>query len=418
MATIKKFHLPSCRGGECKCQWALDYRPLGVRGKRRRMRFETKKGAERFLAETAVKAARGEYLEPARVPTFREVAEDFYRTKTTFRPSHVFNIRTRLDKQILPRFGDEKIDRISVAAVEALRDVMRDQGYAPKTINPTLQLVAAVFRLAIRRGQCTRNPGEIVERVVAPAVELTFGGETGSSDDVRPDAILAPDEIGRLLDAATSGLWQTLFKTAFLTGARSGELLSLRWTDVELPREGNGKMSIRRSLTWSRLKGEPARPRLFPPKTRAGLRTIGIPPALVSDLRRWKLQCPPTKDNLVFPDFEGKYMRREHLLRRGFYPTLARAGLRTLTFHSLRHSCASVLIKCGTPLTEIQHHLGHANPAITLRVYSHWFSDATDTIVADKLAEVIAEHLDSSPEIEKSGHFVGTPAGRIAPASP
>jgi len=62
-----------------------------------------------------------------------------------------------------------------------------------------------------------------------------------------------------------------LFETAYLTGAREGELLALRWTDLELAKTGPGKMAIRRSLSWARLKSEPTRPHYYPPKTRPGV---------------------------------------------------------------------------------------------------------------------------------------------------
>jgi hypothetical protein len=65
-----------------------------MHGSRRRVRFRTRKQAERFLTETAHKAARGEYVEPAKVPTFAEVAEDWFRSKTDRRPSHVSDLRT------------------------------------------------------------------------------------------------------------------------------------------------------------------------------------------------------------------------------------------------------------------------------------------------------------------------------------
>src|SRR5260370_32345267 len=121
MASISKFHLAHCSGGDCNCLWALDYRPLGVRGPRRRVRFKTKKAAERFLAETALQASRGEYVEPAKVPAFGEIAEDWIEGKSDRRPSHVFDLRTRLDKQILPVFGRLKPDRATVTAVLTFR---------------------------------------------------------------------------------------------------------------------------------------------------------------------------------------------------------------------------------------------------------------------------------------------------------
>jgi len=409
MARIAKFHLPSCQGGDCECLWELDYRPQGLYGPRRRVRFQTKKAAERYLAQTALQAARGDYVEPAEVARFAEVAEDWFRSKTDRRPSHVCDLRARLDQHILPAFGARKIDRVAVIAIEQFRDGLRERGYAYRTINTILRIIGAVFRLALKRGQCAKNPVDGVDRAVAAAKEIRPGAAAdGSGEEVNPERILTPEEIGRLLEAASAGIWRTLIKTAFVSGARSGELLALRWTDLELPKEGPGKIAIRRSLSWARRTGEEIRARFYPPKTKAGIRTIGIPAELVSELRRWKLQCPPSADQLVFPAPAGQPMHRERLLRQGFYPALRRAKLRAVTFHSLRHSCASVLIKRGVAITDLQHHLGHANPAITLRIYAHWFGDSSDSSVADKLAQVMVDHLGSAGESEQSGHSVGT----------
>ena len=347
MASIKKFHVASCSGSDCQCLWALDYRPLGMQGQRRRVRFRTRKQAERFLAETAHQAAHGQYVEPAKVPTFAEAAEEWFRSKTDRRPSHVSDLRTRLDKHLIPLFGKRRLDVIRVAEVERLRDGLRDRGYAPTTINQILRIAGAVFTLAIKQGRCATNPLDRVGRARRPASEINLD-DNGSDDGLTPDSILDPDEVRRLLEAASQGFDRTLFLTAFVTGAREGELLALRRAELELPKEGPGKMAIRRSLSWARLKGEDIRPRYFPPKTKAGRRVIEIPNELVVALKHWKLQCPKSTDDLVFPTPEGQPLCRDRLLRTRFYPALARARLRRVTFHSLRHSCASALIADGT----------------------------------------------------------------------
>jgi integrase len=97
-------------------------------------------------------------------------------------------------------------------------------------------------------------------------------------------------------------------------------------------------MAIRRSLSWARLKGEETRPRDFPPKTKAGRRTISVPVLLLADLKRWKLQCPKSEDGLVFPTLERKPVCRDWLLRVAFYPTLSRVSTETRDFHTLRHT--------------------------------------------------------------------------------
>jgi hypothetical protein len=162
MASIEKFHVASCTGKDCSCLWVFDYRPLGLFGPRRRVRFKTRKQAEQFQTDTLQRASRGDYIEPAKVPTFGDIAEEWFKSKLVRRPSHVFDLRTRLDKQILPVFEKEELDRITVAAVERFRDKLRDEKYAHRTINRILWIVGSVFRLAIKRGQYAKNPVDSV----------------------------------------------------------------------------------------------------------------------------------------------------------------------------------------------------------------------------------------------------------------
>src|ERR1019366_8144308 len=148
MASIEKFHVASCTGSNCECLWELDYRPLGMGVARRRVRFKTKKQAELFLAQTTDKAARGEYVEPTKIPKFSEISEDWFQGKIDRRPSHVSDLRTRLDKHLVPIFGSQRLDRITVASIEKLRNDLRDRGYARRTINTILRIMGAVFKLA------------------------------------------------------------------------------------------------------------------------------------------------------------------------------------------------------------------------------------------------------------------------------
>jgi integrase len=310
------------------------------------------------------------------------------------------------------------LDHITVASIEKLRNDLRDRGYAWRTINTILRIMGAIFKLAIKRGQCTKNPVDNVDRAAPIAKEIKTGDDLADSDTdtVNPDDVLNPKEIQLLFESARPGFERTLFETAYLTGARQGELLGLRWTDIELPEQGAGKLVIRRSLSWARLKGEEGRPRYFPPKTRAGRRTIKIPDLLVSELKRWKLRCPVSEESLVFPTPDGKPICRNWLLRVAFYPALNRARLRRVTFHTLRHSCASALIVDGAFVTEVQHQLGHASPSITLSVYSHFFKDS-ESGAAERLAAGVLKSADSRArlaEIENCGHFVGTQRPPVA----
>lgn len=97
---------------------------------------------------------------------------------------------------------------------------------------------------------------------------------------------------------------------------------------------------MRRSLSWARVKGEegPVRPRFYPPKTKAEIRTLPIPVKLAGALRRWKLQSPRNELDLIFPMRDGQPIHRSTALRYGLWPALSRAGLRRVNMHSLGHS--------------------------------------------------------------------------------
>jgi integrase len=410
MASIKRHHQDGCNGQTCDCPWRLDYRPIGTYGSRRRLFFPTKKAAEKHLAETSAKASRGEYLDRARIPTFKDAAELWFRSKSDRRASHIADLRGRLNKHLLPRFGADRLDRITVAAVEKLRDDMRADGYAPRTINTIIRIVGAVFRAAIRRGDAISNPVDRVERAFMAARELRSGEDEAASNDdtISPDAILSPNEIRVMLNAATPGLYRVLFTTAALTGARSGELFALRWGDIEIPKDRPAYIYVRRTVSWARINGEVIRPRYYPPKTKAGLRKIPIPAELAASLRVWKLQCPATADELVFPAADGRPIRRSNALRYGLWSALRRAELRRVNMHSLRHSFASALIMGGAAVTEVQSLLGHASPAITLRIYSHWFK-TVDSGAVERLSQIILGNGLGNDPGSAPGN-VGTPA--------
>jgi len=393
---IKRTHRDDCAGGDCKCKWLLDYRPEGVRGSRRQKLFPTKKAAERHRDATGVKVRQGEYVNPDKVPTFKEAAEVWFQTKTDRRASHVADLRSRLDTHLLPKLGAQRLDWITPAMIEKLRNGLRVDGYAPRTINTIIRIASAVFRAAVRRGEAASNPVDRIERAFTATRELQAGDDGASNDDtVSPDAILNPGEITAMLGATDLGLYRTLFTTAALTGARSGELFALRWGDVEIPKDGPASLHIRRTVSWARIKGEEIRPRFYPPKTKAGVRKVGLDADLATMLRVWKLQCPATPGDLVFPAADGRPIRRSNALRYGLWPALRRAELRRVNMHSLRHSFASALIMGGAAVTEVQSLLGHASPAITLRIYSHWFK-TVDSGAVGRLSQIILGKVDAS----------------------
>jgi integrase len=151
--------------------------------------------------------------------------------------------------------------------------------------------------------------------------------------------------------------------TAIYTGVRHGELNGLRWPCVDFKKS---RIFINRSLT--ELKGGSILER---PKSKAAYRYIEIPPRLVSELRKWKLQCPPSQHGYVFCDILGRPLNRKSN-NRTLKATMERAKIRVLSMNNLRHSFASQHLIAGTPVLKVSYLMGHEDSGVTTAVYTRW----------------------------------------------
>jgi integrase len=159
---------------------------------------------------------------------------------------------------------------------------------------------------------------------------------------------------------------------------RRGEILALRWKDVELDRS---RLRVEQSIEQTR-----AGLRIKAPKTKFGRRTITLPPFLVSDLRaHWKAQQEQRlalglgkapAEALVFANADGLPRRPDGLTMEWGRARKA-LGLK-VSLHAFRHTHASALIASGMDILTISRRLGHSSPTITLSVYGHLFSNTDD----------------------------------------
>jgi integrase len=362
-------------------------------GNRYRPRFATKHEADAVYEEMRSAVRMGKFIPPKErtpSPTFAEVESKWIATRADRRGAMLDNYRRCMDKYFIPRIGNLPIDKIDAQKIESVRAELR-QTLAVSTVRPVMAILSTVFKFAVRHGHLTVNPMLNVERMHTGAAELTADGddERDSGHAVRPEEIFNAGEIRSLIDGASPD-YRPFIATAAGTGARSGELAALAWDDIDLDA---GLIHIRRTLSWAKGTEESLRCRFYPPKTKAGVRTIPIGRELVTILKAWKLRCRPGE--LAFPAKDGRPLRRSTIWHLGFVPALKRAGLRHLKLHSLRHSYASMLLAEGAPITEVQHRLGHANSAITLRVYSH-FIKGTDSGATAKVFEALFGHQEDT----------------------
>jgi integrase len=258
---------------------------------------------------------------------------------------------------IKPALGRLKLKKLTSAHVANFYQDRLTAGFAPASVNKWHVVLHKALDQAVKWHMVPRN---VCEAVKAPR-PATGEMQTLSADETR-----------RLLEAARGDRLEALYVLAVHTGMRQGELLGLKWSDVDLKA---GTISVRRTLTksgTSLLLGEP--------KTKKSRRTVYLTEAateaLRDHLRRQMEEMERLGDlyedrGLVFTTKVGTLINPTNLRKRSFAPLLQRAKLPPVRFHDLRHTCATLLFSRGVHPKYVQELFGHANIAITLDRYSH-----------------------------------------------
>lgn len=312
----------------------------------------TKKKAREALREIEGRLEKGIYLPDKKIPLFHEVARDWLEYKQpNVRNSTLKKYRGYVKHHFI-EIVDLKINRIDIAKIEKLIAKKQLSGMNITTLRKIISTLNQIMRYAVRHKYIEYNPVREIERP----------RDTG---DVKRQImqVLNPDEINRFLAVVDRPIFKTLFRLAIMSGARQGELLGLKWKDLD---RLNNQIDIRRTFNENEW---------YPPKTTSSYRKINLGPSIMSELKKWRLTCPPCDLDLIFPNEVGKPINHSNLRSRQFYPALKRAQIRRIRFHDLRHTFASILIEQGENIKYIQTQMGHANPTVTLNTYAHLFSD-------------------------------------------
>ena len=187
--------------------------------------------------------------------------------------------------------------------------------------------------------------------------------------------IPSPDEIKTIITNA-SGRWRPLLITAIFTGLRASELRGLTWKDVNLKEQ---ELHVRQRADRFNEIGKP--------KSHAGERVVPLPKFVVNTLKEWKLACPKSDLDLVFPNGKGKVESLANIINRGLIP--AQAEPKYTGMHVLRHFYASWCIDQNLPAKVIQERLGHSSITLTYDRYGHLFPRGDDVGKLDKAAEAL-----------------------------
>lgn len=291
----------------------------------------------------------GEYLEQ----WLRDYGEIKNLSPTTRR-----NYGDILRVHLSPALGHLPLQRLSAQAIESYLAEKHRRGLSSTTMQYHYGVLHEALSHAVRKGLLARNPCDFVDRPRRDRVEMPY------LDEEQVRLFLA--------EAKRSSPNYRLYLTALLTGMRQGELLGLRWRDVDFTL---GVASVQQ--TFYRL----GKQQLFKePKSAKSRRAVALSPTLVAELRQSREEQDEQKRSfgsqyedhgLIFCQPDGKPLHGHNITKRDLPRTLARAGLQRIRFHDLRHSHASHLLRAGVHPKVVQERLGHSTPAFTLQVYSH-----------------------------------------------
>jgi integrase len=309
-------------------------------------------------------APQSEPEAPRQVPTFHEFSSEWFDAKRgELRAKTIADYQWRLTNHLLPHFAWMPLSRITVQEVDRYRQAkVREGVLSAGSINKTLTLLSAVLEQALEY--------ELIERNAAAGKRrrLRTTRPRRSYLDTAEQIAALLDAAGTLDDQAAKGhpghrhvRRRAMLAVLTFAGLRLGELLALRWRDVDL---GNGRL------------------RIADAKTAAGVRDVHLLPVLRDELLALKASGNPRADALVFPTSRGRQIGASNLRRRVLAPAIGLANARLseagesplpagLTPHSLRRTFASVLYALGSTPPVVMAEMGHTGPQMALAIYAH-----------------------------------------------
>lgn len=326
--------------------------------------FSSKRDATRRQRQIQVELADGRYGKTVEAITFKAFAERWLEDyRPSIKASTFIAYSYDNQKHLIPYFGRKHLTSITVKDVQGYVTLKLQQGLSPRTVNKNLTVLRLMFKHAIIQGYLDKDPAQFVQRPRVPQNEMDY---------------LRPSEVEKLIEYSPPD-YKALFAAGALTGARQGELLALRWGDLDL--EG-GVMYIRRTYA--------ARTGFTEPKSKAGNRAVSLSPRLVNILFEYQLQTGDDPDALVFSK-DGQPLAGQNMVRDVFHPTLKRAGLRRVRFHDLRHTYAALMIAQNANMKWLQGQMGHSSITTTMDRYGHLLTEVGNDMGAKLDALVFAD---------------------------
>ncbi len=343
--------------------------------------YRTKRDAERARVELLSRVDQRTYVPPSKVTVGSFLVEEWLPAKrATIKETTLASYEMHVTKHIAPRIGGIGLLALGAGQLNAfyadlLSEGRRDGrgGLSPTTVHLIHATVHKALEDAVRWGRLSRNPADQADPPKAVNTDMR---------------IWTPEHLQTFLTSVRQDRLYAAWLLAATTGMRRGEVVGLRWSDVDLEA---GRLTVRQIRTVANYQVVTATP-----KTDKGSRTISLDPATVAALRAnrvmqkaERLALGPSYDNtshLVFTLEDGSAIHPERFSR-WFAQCCARSGLPRVRLHDVRHAYVTALLAAGVPLKVVSQRVGHASPLVTMSIYQHVLpsDDATAAVVGARV---------------------------------
>ena len=320
--------------------------------------------AKARLVELLHEINRGEHVARSNM-TVREYMQHWLESPVGINPKTAERYRQLAEQQIYPHIGQIDLQKLSEDDLQTWHGVLLSRGgkngrpLSPMTVRHAHRLLHTALARAFIGKKVLRNVASIARAPKVPVKEV---------------AILQPDQVGELLDGIKGHWLHAPVVVALGTGLRRGEILALRWQDVDIDA---GLLRVERSL------GEAGDDLYFKaPKSQAGRRSLSLAPFVIQVLRQHRSEVLKQRIKLgmgklpgaalVFSNIEGTPIRPDKLSRD--WANIVRARkLPRVSFHALRHTNVSMLVDGGLDVYQVSRRIGHSSASLTLKTYTHLF---------------------------------------------